>query len=86
MNILDSLVLEVSCPSCQQRYEVSIANVLEAQEMLNEGRACRSETECPPLYLGALLDQDDVRELQEAYMRLAAQAENRGASLHLKKT
>ena len=83
MDILSSLVLELRCPSCGQHYEVSVANVLESQEMLNEGCACRGETECPPLYLAPLLSEDDLRELQTLLARLGSQAASHGAALRL---
>jgi hypothetical protein len=83
MNILSSLVLEIRCPSCGQDYEVSIANVLESQEMLNQGCASRGEAECPPLYLASLLDESDIHLLQAVLVRLASQAETHGANLRL---
>jgi hypothetical protein len=83
MDLLASLVLEVRCPSCGQVYEVSAANVLESQEMLNEACLCRSETECPPVYLASLLNGDDLKTLLSVLERLCAQATSHGAVLRL---
>jgi hypothetical protein len=83
MDIMASLVLEIRCPSCGQAYAVSVANVLESHEMLNEGCASRGESECPPIYLASLLDEGDLRELEAVLGRLAGQAASHGASLRL---
>jgi hypothetical protein len=84
MDILASLALEIVCPSCGQHYEVSVANIWESQEMLNEGCASHGEAECPPLYLASLLDEADVRELQAVALRLASQAKAHGAHLYIR--
>ena len=84
MDLLTSLVLEIRCPSCGQSYETSVANVLKSQEMLlNEGCSSRGETECPPIYLASLLNQDDLLELRALLDRLESQASSQGASLRL---
>ncbi len=83
MDILPSLVLEIRCPSCGQTYKASVANVLKSQDMLNAGCAARGESDCPPLYLASLLNEEDLRELKAVMERLTAQAEAHGAELRL---
>jgi hypothetical protein len=83
MGIPSSLTLEFRCPSCGQTYDVSLANVLKSQQMLNEGCACRGEPECPPLYLASLLSEDDLNLLSDVLERLNAQAAAQGAKLLL---
>ncbi len=73
--------MEVRCPSCGQTYDVSVANILKSQRMLNEGCACRSESECAPLYLSALLNPGDLNNLHDAWEKLYQQAAAHGGRL-----
>lgn len=84
MDILSAVVLELPCPNCGQTYEVAVAQVMESQQMLNEGCACRSETECPPLYLARLLSHDDLQALCNIWRGLSGQANNHGGKLLLR--
>jgi hypothetical protein len=62
-------------------YEVSVAQVMASQDLLNESFACRSENECPPLHLAQLLNREDLEELRDAWAALRRQAGARGGEL-----
>lgn len=81
MDILDAMVLELPCPNCGKRYEVRVAQVKESQDMLDEECVCRSETECPPMYLARLLEREEIERLQATWTKLDRQARNAGAEL-----
>lgn len=84
MEVLNAVALEMPCPTCGRTYLVPVLQVMESREMLNEGCACRSETECPPLYLSSLLSPDDLETLRETWARLSRQARAHGGQLILR--
>lgn len=81
IDILDAIVLELPCQNCGKRYEVRVAQITDSQDMLNEECACRSETECPPMYLARLLNREDIERLQAIWAALDRQARDAGAEL-----
>jgi hypothetical protein len=81
MDILDAIVLELPCANCGKTYEVRVAQVKESQDMLGEECLCRSETECPPMYLARLLEREDIELLQATWIKLERQARDAGAEL-----
>lgn len=81
MDILGAMVLELPCPNCGKKYEVRVAQIIESQDMLNDERVCRSENECPPIYLARLLARDDIERLQATWAALYRQAQEAGAVL-----
>jgi hypothetical protein len=84
MDILGAMVLELPCPNCGKKYEVRVAQIIESQDMLNEERVCRSETECPPIYLARLLEREDIERLQATWTALEGQARDAGAELFIR--
>ena len=84
MDILSAVVLRIPCPSCGRAYEVPVAQVLASQEMVNEDWPCRSENECPPVYLSSLLDHEELKLLADTWLRLREQATSRGGQLFLR--
>lgn len=81
MDLLSAIVLELPCSNCGERYQVPVAHIIGSQEMLDEPFACRSETECPPMYLGRLLKREDLVNLQEVWASLQQQARDAGGEL-----
>jgi hypothetical protein len=81
MDILDAIVLELPCANCGKTYEVRVTQVKESQDMLDEECLCRSETECPPMYLARLLEREDIELLQATWTKLERQARDAGAEL-----
>lgn len=81
MDILSAIVVELPCPNCGKRYEVRVAQIIDSQDMLNEECACRSETECPPMYLARLLERKDLERLREVWASLYRQARDAAGEL-----
>jgi hypothetical protein len=81
MDILQVIVLELPCPNCGEKYQVSVAQIIASQQMLDEPFACRSETECPPMYLSRLLKREDLVRLREVWASLRQQANDAGGEL-----
>jgi hypothetical protein len=62
-------------------YEVSVAQVMASQDLLNESYVCRSENDCPPLHLAQLLNREDLEKLRDAWAALRRQAGASGGEL-----
>lgn len=83
MNVVDLVRIELPCPSCGQRYPLSLSQVLIAQEMAHDGCSARGEDECPQDFLAPMLDHDAILTLREAWAMLEDQATAIGGALVL---
>jgi hypothetical protein len=81
VDIADSAVLVMRCPSCGLEYEVPLSRVLVSQALLNEGCSARGESECPPLFLAGLVPRESIEALRDAWQRAEADAAKVGARL-----
>ena len=81
MNVVDLVRIELPCPSCGQRYPLSLSQVLIAQDMAHDGCSAHGEDECPQDFLAPLLDHGAILSLREAWATLEEQATSLGGSL-----
>ena len=83
MNILERTAAELSCPSCETKYRVSLDVVADAQRALQEGCSVGGESirECPQHDYAALVDAGALQELERAFERVARALESAGAKL-----
>ena len=83
MNVVDLVRIELPCPSCGQRYPLSLSQVLIAQDMAHDGCSAHGEDECPQDFLAPIFDHDAILRLREAWAMLEDQATAIGGSLVL---
>jgi hypothetical protein len=81
VNIVDRTRIEFPCPSCGERYPLSLAQVLLSQAILHEGCQARAEDECPPDFFAPLLDHATIMALQRAWASLEEQVTAAGGVL-----
>ena len=74
MDILEMVGIEILCRNCGGRYEVSLKKIALSQQMLHDGCPVRAETDCPPLFLSNLVDQELAQDLQNIWSRLEKEA------------
>lgn len=84
MELLDAIVFDVVCPSCQATYTVTGRQILLAQDMLRCGCHTNDDRECLPLAYADLLDEQLLQNLETAWRLVEAQALNRSWGVHLR--
>ena len=83
MDVLRAVAVRLPCPQCGQRYEVTLAQILAAQEALRHECLARGEVECEPLFHAPLLAHDLIEEFREVWGRLDAAARAQGSELRI---
>lgn len=84
MDILEKVAIEIPCSACGGRYEVTLRQVLDSQEMLHEGCPVQIVDECPPLAYSGLVDQEVIQELQRVWARLEDKTRGAGGEVRLR--
>jgi len=74
MEILEMVAIEIPCRTCGGQYDVSLKKIALSQQMLREGCPVCAETQCPPLFVSGLVDQELMRDLQKIWLRLEKEA------------
>lgn len=82
-DLLDCIAVATACGRCGGTYEVTLRQVLAAQDQLHEGCMVNDERECPPLTYGPLADRASVEKFAAAWQALVRQVENEGRALRL---
>lgn len=80
-NLLDSIAIEMPCPSCHGTYAVSFHQIQSGHQMLEGGCDVRHFEECPPAWWSRLLSASAVAELVQAVRTLERVARGAGGRL-----
>lgn len=81
MDVLKAVAVELPCNQCGQRYQVTLGQILLAQQALGHDCLARGESECEPLFEAGLLGKDLITAFLDAWTRLEARARAAGGAL-----
>ncbi len=83
MNILQNISIELPGKSAGSSYQVSLAQVRDAHELLHEGCPVTHESECLPLEYSRLVDERTLNALERAWQEVEKLASASGGRLLL---
>ena len=81
MSVLDHVAVRLLCPACGKSYDVPLRDVMLSHEVVRSGCPVCHETECPPVFQVRLFDRAAIRELEEAWTKVAERAQRDGGEL-----
>jgi hypothetical protein len=82
-DLLDRIAVRTPCGRCGGAYDVTLRQILAAQDQMHEGCLVADERDCPPLTYSPLADRATVEAFAETWERLVRHVEQHGRSLRI---
>jgi hypothetical protein len=82
-DLLDRIAVRTPCGRCGGAYDVTLRQVLAAQDQMHEGCLVADERDCPPLTYSPLADRRSVEAFAAAWEQLVRHVERGGRSIQI---
>jgi hypothetical protein len=82
-DLLDRIAVSTPCGRCGGAYDVTLRQILAAQDQMHEGCLVADERDCPPLTYSPLADRASVQAFAAAWELLVRQVERAGRSVQI---
>lgn len=81
IDIEKDVAIELPCSECGGTFQVSLGQVLNAQEGMRHECLARADTECPGMHLAGLVDRAALESLVSSWHAIQQQARAEGGRL-----